>query len=96
MKKIFLGIVLLSMLSFSCQEVEKNAIIRANQLGYYPNSVKKALVIETKETEFEIRKKADNELAKQKSFGVKWTLNKEIKGKIKFKAEKIPFLISPV
>ena len=40
---------------FSCKEKPKNAEIRINQIGYYPNSVKKAVVVESNEDEFELQ-----------------------------------------
>ncbi|NPA38041.1 MAG: cellulase [Chlorobi bacterium] len=47
--------VLLTIFLFSCKEKPKNAEIRINQIGYYPNSVKKAVVVESNEDEFEIK-----------------------------------------
>jgi len=39
----------------NCKEEPQNAEIRINQIGYYPNSVKKAVVVESNEDEFEIQ-----------------------------------------
>jgi len=50
---IFLFILFLA---FSCKEAEKTALIKINQLGYYPGGVKRAVVVESKATEFEIKK----------------------------------------
>jgi endoglucanase len=51
------GIVFLVMilLALACEKVEKTAIIKTNQLGYYPKAVKRAVVVESKASEFEIK-----------------------------------------
>ena len=56
MKKIiniFLSIAFLFL--FSCKEKPKNAVIRINQIGYYPNAVKKAVVVNSEKNKFEVK-----------------------------------------
>jgi len=57
MKRLFLNLfALLAVVSIaSCKEKPKTATIRINQVGYYPGSVKKAVVVESNEDEFEIQ-----------------------------------------
>lgn len=52
MKNLILMLSLLVL--FSCKKTEKTAEIRVNQLGYYPNAAKKAIIANTKATKFEI------------------------------------------
>jgi len=57
MKNLLNLLLITLILIASCKSnksVEKTAIIRANQLGYYPKSVKKAIVAESKDSIFEI------------------------------------------
>ncbi len=51
-------LMLIIALSFSCSTAEKT-IIHVNQLGYYPKSVKKAVVVESKATQFVIKNLED-------------------------------------
>ncbi len=57
MKHSFLSTLLVLAVTIfaSCKEKPKTAEIRINQIGYYPGSVKKAVVVESNEDEFEIK-----------------------------------------
>ena len=52
MKNLILILFLLVL--FSSKKTQKTAEIRINQLGYYPNAVKRAIITNTKATKFEI------------------------------------------
>jgi endoglucanase len=57
MKKLYYLFALVALLAInSCNTAEKTAAIKVNQLGYYPNAVKKAIVSNSKAENFEIRK----------------------------------------
>ncbi len=58
MKKIIILFSILFTFLVACKQTEKSeniAIIKANQLGYYPKSVKKAIIAESKDSTFEIK-----------------------------------------
>ncbi len=54
MKTISFLLVLIAV-CFSCNDPEETATIHINQLGYYPRAVKKAIVVESQATEFEVK-----------------------------------------
>jgi len=57
MKKSIYYLFILSIVLAACAQkknVEGTALIRTNQLGYYPKSVKKAIVAESKDSTFEL------------------------------------------
>jgi endoglucanase len=58
MKQIVLLTSILIVVLFACKNnniTDKKAIIKANQLGYYPNSVKKAIIARTTDSTFQIK-----------------------------------------
>ena len=56
MKIISLILVIITTLSFSCDNPKNTSFIHLNQLGYYPNSVKKAVVVDSEATDFQVKK----------------------------------------
>jgi endoglucanase len=58
MKRIILSISIVIALLITCKQADstdKNAVIKANQLGYYPNSVKIAIVAGSGDSTFKIK-----------------------------------------